>query len=201
MSKSHWLLPLLLALVLLAGVGCSSDDQPADDDALPTTQQPSAASSSDQQIQELDDAPAVPDVTLETLDGETIALADRNDEVLLINFWATWCAPCRKEIPDLIELQDELGPEGLTVIGVSLDQDGAEAVEPFLDEFDVNYPIVLDPKATLDSEFGGIHGLPMTFVVDAEGQIRYRILGIFPPDEMHSKLTALLEEASSAAPS
>lgn len=154
--------------------------------------QPSEAPAS-QQVQMLEDAPAVPQVTLETMRGDTIALAERPGEILLVNFWATWCAPCREEIPDLVALQEEFGPEGLTVIGVSFDRQGAEVVKPFLSEYAVNYPIVLDPEATLDQPFGGIYGLPMTFVVGPEGRIRYRVLGRFPTAEMRPKLAALLE--------
>lgn len=190
MRKPSSLFALVFALALLAGAGCASDDG-GDADRPPAANQPATGLSSDEQIQTPNE-PA-PDVTLETMDGEAIALANRPGEVLVVNFWATWCAPCRKEIPDLIDLQDELGPRGLTVIGVSFDQEGAEVVEPFLEEYAINYPIVLDPDASLDEAFGGIYGLPMTYVVGPDGQIRYRVLGLFPVDEMRSKLVAMLD--------
>ncbi len=194
MSNPIRFFSLALALILFAAAGCSSDD--GGDGNAPAGGPPAASLSSGGQIQ-TPDAP-VPDVTLETMDGETIALAERPGEVLVVNFWATWCAPCRKEIPDLIDLQEELGPRGLTVVGVSFDQEGAEVVEPFLEEYAINYPIVLDPEASLDEAFGGIYGLPMTYVVGPDGTVRYRVLGLFPVDEMRSKLVALLEEGADA---
>jgi len=154
-------------------------------------------------IQSPDDPEPAPDVTLETMDGESIALARRPGEVLLVNFWATWCAPCRKEIPDLIALQDDLGPQGLTVIGVSLDQQGEEVVTPFLDNHTgdeaVNYPIVLDPEGEVEQAFGGVYGLPMTYVVGPDGRVHHRVLGLFPVEEMRPKLTAMLAENAQGA--
>lgn len=183
---------LILSVLVTAGCASENDDGAGN---VPSTSQPAAGLSSDAQIQEPEDPPDISDVTFETMDGETIALAERSGEVLLVNFWATWCAPCRKEIPDLIDLQDELGPRGLTVVGVSMDQQGAEDVTPFLDDYAINYPIVLDPEATLEDTFGSIYGLPMTFVVGPEGRIRYQILGALPADEVRPHLTALLDEA------
>ena len=199
MNNVRWLLPLLLTGLFLAGAGCASDDSASTD---ATTAEPSARTSrlpTAETIQSPEDPEPAPDITLETMDGETIALANRPGEVLLVNFWATWCAPCRKEIPDLVALQEDLGPEGLTVIGVSLDQQGSEVVTPFLDDYAINYPIVLDPEGTVEAAFGGVYGLPMTYVVGPEGQIQHRILGLFPVDEMRPKLTALLDGSASGA--
>lgn len=191
-SKPSRFFALLLALTALAVAGCASE---RDGDGPSVNNQPTVGPSSQVQIQTPDDPPDVSDVTLETMDGETIALGERPGEVLLVNFWATWCAPCRKEIPDLIEMQEELGPRGLTIVGVSTDQQGEEVVAPFLDEYAINYPIVLDPEATLDEAFGGVYGLPMTFVVGPEGRIRHQVLGAVPPEKLRPKLTALLDEA------
>ena len=198
MTNRRWLLTALLTGLLLI-VGCSSDE-PAPINATSQAPPSNAPRSISDLIQSPDDPEPAPDVTLQTMNGESIALADRPGEVLLVNFWATWCAPCRKEIPDLVDLQEELGPAGLTVIGVSLDQQGEEAVTPFLDTYTgdeaVNYPIVLDPQGEVEQAFGGVYGLPMTYVVGPDGRVHHRVLGLFPVDDMRPKLTALLEDES-----
>lgn len=195
MIKLRWLLIAFLTSTLAFAPGCSSDDGTPPETATAPAE-PSASASGGlpaaQKIQSPEDPEPAPDVTLETMDGETIALANRPGEVLLVNFWATWCAPCRKEIPDLVDLQNEFGPAGLTVIGVSLDQQGEEAVRPFLGDYSINYPIVLDPEGAIEQAFGGVYGLPMTYVVGPDGRIRHRVLGLFPTEEMRPKLAALL---------
>lgn len=141
----------------------------------------------------------VPELMLETLNGESIALDEQDGRVLLINFWATWCAPCRKEIPDLKDLYSDLEQEGLTIIGVALDREGREVVAPFAEEHAINYPIVIDTEGTAEAEFGPIPGLPTTVLVTPEGQITKRVVGIFPTDEMKSTLRDMLNASGSAS--
>lgn len=118
-----------------------------------------------------------PNFTLETLEGGNFQLSDHTGEVIVLNFWATWCAPCRIEIPDLIELQDELGEEGVQVVGISLDHDGREIVEAFAEEVGFNYPIVLD-DGDVAEQFGGVYALPTTIIIGPDGMIRRRIPGL-----------------------
>ena len=132
-----------------------------------------------------------PSFALPQLDGGTLRLGDYRGRVVLLNFWATWCPPCRAEIPDLNRLQDELGPAGLNVIGVSLDEEGFEAVRPFAEEYKVTYPLVVDDGAVA-AQYGSLQGLPTTFVVDRNGQIVRRVIGLFPLDEMRPVLEDLL---------
>jgi thiol-disulfide isomerase/thioredoxin len=203
MINARWFLPLLFTGLLLAGTGCASDESASTDSPAAAPSSQSTRLPTAETIQTPENPEPVPEVTLETMDGETIALAERPGEVLLVNFWATWCAPCRKEIPDLVKLQNELGPEGLTVIGISLDQQGEEVVTPFLDKYTgeeaINYPIVLDPEGEVEQAFGGVYGLPMTYVVGPDGLIQHQILGLFPVDEMRPKLATMLEGATSDA--
>ena len=183
-----------LALVFLL-MGCGSDAPPAEDTAseAPTQMAPAGPSTGLQASTEPEPAP---DLTLQTMDGETLNLAERPGEVLIVNFWATWCPPCREEIPDLVDLQAELGERGLTVVGVALDEEGEDVVRPFLEEYEVNYPIVLDTTTTVSQEFGDVMGLPTTFVIGPDSQIRRRILGIFPVDDLKPTLIKMLDEGA-----
>lgn len=185
---------LLLSVGLLA---CESDSDQSSPSEAPRTNV--AARDSLRNVTTFDDPKPVPDVTVETLDGQTIDLGAQSGTVLLVNFWATWCPPCREEIPDLVALQKELGPQGFTILGVSTDQEGAEAVRPFVDEYDINYPIVVDTTRSLqESSLGPVYGLPTTFVVNADGQVVQRVMGMFPVEAMKPTLQKLLTEAGSS---
>lgn len=181
------------ALVALM-MGCGEDDSNTKTSSSSASKvQPQAG-----KVRDVEPEP-VPDLTLETMDGQSLDLAAQEGRVLLINFWATWCAPCRKEIPDLKKLHSDLNAEGLTVIGVALDQDGAEVVKPFADQLDINYPIVIDSEGSTESEFGPVYGLPTTVVVDPNGQITKRVIGIFPVEEMRPTLEEMLADDGSSS--
>jgi len=177
--------------LLIGGSGCGSDSDPSTPETAPKT---SAQARSGPDFSK-NPAPA-PSVKMTTLDGETIQLAEQKGKVVLVNFWATWCAPCRKEIPDLINLYSELKSDGLLVVGVATDDDGESVVAPFVKREKINYPIVVDTSGTIESKFEAMYGLPTTYVVNAEGQIVRRILGIFPTEEMRPKLETLLKDAT-----
>lgn len=114
------------------------------------------------------DEPAPP-FALPTLHGDTVRVGPRQPTTL-VNLWATWCAPCRHEIPDLEALHQALGPLGLRIVGVSVDRIGMEAVRSFADEFGVTYTIALDPTGSVELEYGVI-GLPNTFLVGSDGRV------------------------------
>jgi thiol-disulfide isomerase/thioredoxin len=135
----------------------------------------------------------VPTFELEAMDGTSYAMEDRKGKVVIINFWATWCGPCRFEIPELVELQEEYGPEGFEVLGISMDDGGFEVVRPFAEEMNVNYPIVVD-HGSVASQFGGVYGLPTTFIVDRHGVIQERIIGIVTRRSLEPRLHILLSE-------
>lgn len=118
---------------------------------------------------------AAPDWRLAGLDGKTVKLSDFKGKVVVLNFWATWCPPCRKEIPDLIALQKKYGKD-LVVVGVSLDENGLAAVKSFVAKNGINYPVVMGDQETA-SAYGGITAIPTTFVIDRAGNIVGRIDG------------------------
>ena len=182
---------LLLAASLL---GCQEDSDPSRANAPKTNQDVQQ-----HRVSEPDPYP-VPDTTLQTIDGDNLNLAAQDGRVLLVNFWATWCAPCRKEIPDLIDLQNDLGDEGLTVVGISLDQEGESTVRSFMSDYDFNYPVVVDPQGRTEQGFGATYGLPTTFVVNTDGEVVKRVLGIFPTKEMRPELESMLQSESETDP-
>jgi len=116
-----------------------------------------------------------PSFALTDLHGQKIELTAYRGHVVLLDFWATWCAPCRSEIPRLIDLQTKYRARGLRVIGISLDDDPA-AVRAFDQEFKMNYPVVIG-DAALAARYGRILGLPVMFVIDQDGRIRARYDG------------------------
>jgi thiol-disulfide isomerase/thioredoxin len=139
------------------------------------------------------EAVPVPAFELDAMDGSSYVMEERKGKVVIINFWATWCGPCRFEIPELVELQDEYGPEGFEVLGISMDDGGFEVVRPFADEMDINYPIVVD-HGSVASQFGGVYGLPTTFIVDRQGMIQERIIGIVTRRSLEPRIQILLSE-------
>jgi thiol-disulfide isomerase/thioredoxin len=131
-------------------------------------------------------AGAVPDFTLPDLSGTAVRLSDYRGKVVLLDFWATWCGPCRMEIPHFLELTSKYGERGFVVVGVAMDETGAEVVRPFVEKYRITYPIVLGDAYTAN-RFGGVSALPTTLLLDREGrQVRkyvgYRDLKVFEQD-------------------
>ncbi len=121
----------------------------------------------------------VGDVTMETLDGRTMSTRDWQGKVTLVNFWATWCGPCRQEIPDLIRLQERY-PDHLQVIGISTDEVDPSLVRAFADEMGMNYPVVM-ATTELNRQFPGVAALPTSFIVDPQGRIVQTHVGLIRP--------------------
>lgn len=137
------------------------------------------------------DARRAPDFEMKTLEGETFELAEHRGDVVVVNFWATWCAPCVQEIPVFIEMQRKFGDDGLQFVGVSLDKQGFEVVRPFAEKMQINYPLVVD-DGSLAKEFGGLQGVPTTYVVDTNGEIQHRIEGITTEQHLRSLVDGML---------
>src|SRR4028118_2108873 len=128
-----------------------------------------------------------PSLTLKSIEGRTVRLSDYRGQVVLVNFWATWCPPCRAEIPDLVRLQREYGKDGLQIIGVTYPPEQPEHVRKFTRRLKVNYPIVLGTRAT-KAGFSPDETLPLTVIIDREGKIRGTIAGIVLPEEFNVKI-------------
>ena len=144
-------------------------------------------------IQLVADPVEMPALTMRALDGQTIASDDLRGKVTLVNFWATWCGPCRAEIPDLIKLQDRY-PDQLQVIGVSVDEGGVAIVEDFVTEYGINYPIVMATHE-LRRAFPGVTALPTSFIVDPDGRVVQTHVGLINPGilEQETRLLASID--------
>ncbi len=134
-----------------------------------------------------------PDFELKDLQGNTVHLSDFKGKVVVLNFWATWCPPCRKEIPDFSELQKTLGGEGLQFIGIALDDEGAAKVKPWLEKNPVAYPILL-PDTKVVASYGDMTSIPVTFVIDRKGMIRQNYTGLRQRAVLEGMLKPLLAE-------
>ena len=132
-----------------------------------------------------------PPLSLKDLQGRTVRLSDYKGKVVLLNFWATWCPPCRAEVPDLIKWQREYGGRGLQVIGIMYPPTDRARVRRFVRRFHVNYPVLFGSRDTKALFIGG-ETLPVTVVIDREGNVKDRIEGILLPDEFEEKITPLL---------
>ncbi len=132
-----------------------------------------------------------PDFERETMNGSTLHLSSFRGSVIVLNFWATWCAPCRVEIPAFITMQREM--DGVQFIGISLDEEGFEAVRPYAEEMGITYPLVIGDDS-LAATFGGVVGLPTSYVLDRKGRIRQRFVGVVHEDTLRSALTDLLAD-------
>jgi thiol-disulfide isomerase/thioredoxin len=118
-----------------------------------------------------------PDFTLQALDGKTMRLSDWRGKAVLLNFWATWCGPCKIETPWLVELQNQYGSQGLQIVGVAMDDSGKDEIARFAKEMGMNYPVLLGKEAVGDA-YGGVPYLPETFFIGRDGKIVAKIMGI-----------------------
>ncbi len=124
-------------------------------------------------------------------DGSTIELQKLKGKVVVVNYWATWCPPCRQEIPGFIDVYKQYKAKGLEIVGVSLDEKGWEVVKPFMAKASINYPIVL-PDEVLKSGYGSIEAIPTTFFVDKNGNIVDTHVGYMDKAAFEKKVKSLL---------
>ncbi len=134
---------------------------------------------------------SAPAWTLKDLDGKPVSLSQFKGKVVILDFWATWCPPCRTEIPGYIALQKKYADDGLVVIGVSVDTDGTAPVKKFIKDFGINYMVVMADDSIQDA-YGPILGYPTTFIIDRDGHIRDKKLGRMPAAQYEQKVLAVL---------
>ena len=132
-----------------------------------------------------------PDFTLPSLDGKSVTLSELRGRPVLLNFWATWCAPCRVEMPWLVRLDEAYRAQGLQVIGIAVESGQKDEIAAFVRERGVQYEIVLGNSATLN-EFGGVRFMPQSFFIDREGRITKVTAGITDESDLAEGIKALL---------
>jgi peroxiredoxin len=133
-----------------------------------------------------------PDFSLKDADGKTVQLASYKGKVVLLNFWATWCGPCRLEIPWFMDMQRQKRDKGFEVLGVAMDDEGWEAVKPFLAELKVNYRVVIGDNSTAE-KYGGVDALPTTFLIDRVGKIASIHVGLVARKDYEDDVSELLQ--------
>jgi peroxiredoxin len=136
--------------------------------------------------------PLAPDFLLPRLDGQRLALASYKGKVVLLDFWATWCAPCRQEIPQFVKLQDKYRDRGLQIIGISMD-DEPEPVRDFSQGFKMNYPVVMG-NAKTGELYGGVLGLPTAFLIGRDGRIAFKHVGPADLPDLEKEIVDLLQQ-------
>ena len=159
------LTPVILAIILvllLLSVGCSPGFQPTGSSATAAPQIGKLA----------------PDFQLPNLDGQVVTLSDLRGKPVLINFWATWCLPCREEMPYLQQIYDEWTGKGLVLLAIDIGET-PDTVKEFMQEYDLSMPVLLDTSQGVAQRYN-ITGIPTTFLIDTDGIIRAKVIGAFP---------------------
>ena len=133
-----------------------------------------------------------PDFSLESLDGKSLRLSDFRGKAVLLNFWATWCGPCKIEMPWFVDLQNQYGSQGLQIVGVAMDDASKEDIGKFAKDMGVNYPILIG-KESVGDQYGGVPALPETFLISRDGKIVDKIIGLRGKAEIEDAVRKALE--------
>jgi cytochrome c biogenesis protein CcmG/thiol:disulfide interchange protein DsbE len=194
--KARKLFCLILVLMFIAG-GCKKKEpeptqqEQAEVEAIEKPKTPAVAV--EKAPPETAGNPA-PSFTLQDLNGKQVSLSDFRGKVVVLDFWATWCPPCVKEIPHFIELYEQYKDKGFAMVGISVDREGVSVVKSFAGKHRINYPILMT-DGQVDKAYGGITGIPTTFVIDRAGNIRQKYVGYRDKAVFEADIKALLAEA------
>lgn len=137
--------------------------------------------------------PQAPEFTLEDLKGSKISLSNLSGKVVLLNVWATWCGPCKKEIPDFIEAYEQYKDKGLEIIGISVDRISQSKVLQFTEKYKINYPVAMT-TSKLTKDYGPFPAIPVTVIIDKNGKIRHRQIGQVDKKFVENWFAKLIEE-------
>jgi len=170
----------LVATAVLALAACSSSSKSESANALKSEK----------------DRQTAPDFTLKDATGKAVKLSDYRGKVVLLNFWATWCGPCKIEIPWFMEFEQKHKDQGFAVLGVSMDDDGWDAVKPYLERQRINYRVLMGTPE-IGELYGGVESLPTSFLIDREGRIARVHIGLVGKREYQDDIDRLLGSATS----
>lgn len=132
-----------------------------------------------------------PTFAVTSLDGQVVTSMDLRGKVVLVNFWATWCLPCRAEMPLLEGMWKRHAPDGFVLLGFSTDRTGESGVREFLTKRGISYPVAIVGRAE-DIAFGGVRGIPTSFLLDRDGRVRHRVVGPLAPATLELAVRRLL---------
>jgi len=132
-----------------------------------------------------------PDFALKDIDGKTVHLSDYRGKAVVLNFWATWCPPCKTEMPWLVDLQNKYRGQGLEIVGVALDEASKDEIAKFARDMRLNYSVVIGDDNTADA-YGNVQMLPTTFYIDRDGKITSRVIGLTGRGEIEDNMKEAL---------
>jgi peroxiredoxin len=182
MKYPHFSRGVLVAALVASVAACSKQNDPAKSAAaVPAKSTPAA-------LPVLGPAPAW---KLKDVAGNVVSSEQFKGKVVVVDFWATWCGPCKMEIPGYVALQKKYGKDRLAIIGVSVDQEGPGVVKAFIEKQGINYQMVMNDDA-VTSAFGAMDAIPTTFLIDRDGQVRDRKVGVEPTEDYEQKIASLL---------
>jgi peroxiredoxin len=191
----------LLGAVLIAGglltVGCSQSKAPVSDQVAFQKAQEEAPDGESVALKPLDKRQSAPKFELKDANGAKVTIEEYKGKVVLLNFWATWCVPCKAEIPWFQEFDKKYKDQGFAVLGVSLDEEGWKAVKPYVEERKIAYRMVIGTEE-VSQLYGGIDSLPTTFMIDKDGKIAAIHTGLVSKATYQKQLESLLTEGAHA---
>lgn len=170
--------------IILALTACSNADTKTHSQSANASAVPGETAANGQKLKD------APDFTLNNMDGEAFTLSEHEGKVVVLNIWATWCPPCRKEIPDFIEIQKKMRDDGVLFVGVSVDKEGWQVVRPFAKEYGINYPLLVD-DGTIRQKYGPFRGIPTTFIINKKGKVEYVAPGMINREILQPALEEL----------
>jgi peroxiredoxin len=174
---------LAIAVLSTATVGCNYVSRPESVKAA---------------VKEQKDRKNAPDFTLKDSDGKTVKLSEYKGKIVLLNFWATWCGPCKIEIPWFTDFEQRYKDRGFAVLGVSMDEDGWDAVKPYISSAKINYRVLLGDDMT-GALYGGVESLPTTFLIDRDGKVASVHIGLVGKSDYENEIKHLLDGGKDAS--
>jgi peroxiredoxin len=153
-----------------------------------------ACSQTSRPVRAASERKAAPDFTLKDSNGTSVKLSDYRGKVVLLNFWATWCGPCKIEIPWFVEFEQKFKDQGFAVLGVSMDEEGWDIVKPYITDRKVNYRVLMGNDA-IAQVYGGVDSLPTTFLIDREGRIASTHIGLVSKSTYQNEILQLFDNS------